>query len=95
MVERLFHYIEDMSIILGKTPASIYGHLARKQFDAVPQPIKLGRRLAWPVKFVDEWINEKATRANEKARAQRNHTTPPIKRRGRPRKSERKNGDAQ
>ena len=46
MVEKLFHYIEDMSIILGKTPASIYGHLARKQFDAVPQPIKLGRRLA-------------------------------------------------
>lgn len=95
MVKKMFYYIEDMSIILGKTPASIHGHLARKQFDAVPQPIKLGRRLAWNPALVENWIQEKTDRAGGKANPQRNLERPPTKRRGRPRKSERKNGDEQ
>ena len=95
MVEKQFYNISELSIIFGKTVASIHGHLARKQFDAVPPPIKLGRRLAWPVNEVDAWIADKATRANEKATGQCNSAKQPAKRRGRPRKSERKKGDEQ
>lgn len=43
-LQKKFYNIEEMSAILGKSIASIYGHLARKQFDAVPVPMKLGRR---------------------------------------------------
>lgn len=42
MVTQRFYNIGELSTILGKSIASIHGHLARKQFDAVPPPIKLG-----------------------------------------------------
>ncbi|MDL2268601.1 hypothetical protein LJC71_11505 [Desulfosarcina sp. OttesenSCG-928-A07] len=64
MLNKKFYNIEEMSTILGKTIASIYGHLARKQFDAVPVPMKLGRRLAWSVQAVDEWIERKMVEAD-------------------------------
>ena len=66
MVRKQFYNIEDISTMLGMTNAAIYGHLARKQFDAVPPPIKLGRRLAWLVDAVDLWIKDKATQATAK-----------------------------
>lgn len=64
MLQKKFYNIEEMSTILGKSIASIYGHLARKQFDAVPIPMKLGRRLAWSVQGVDEWIQKKMVEAD-------------------------------
>ena len=45
MVQKKFYNIEELSTILGKSLAAVHGHLARKQFDAVPPPMKLGRRL--------------------------------------------------
>ena len=92
MVHKRFYNIDELSTILGKTVASIHGHLSRKQYDAVPPPMKLGRRLAWLDDAVDAWIADKAARADEKAAAQRIHATLPTRGRGRPRKSERKNG---
>jgi len=86
MVCRRFYNIGELSTILGKTVASIHGHLARKQFDAVPPPIKLGRRLAWPVDGVDAWIAEKAQRADDEVKNQRSQF--PVRRRGRPTKKE-------
>jgi len=92
MVHKRFYTIQELAIIIGKTVASIHGHLSRKQYDAVPPPMKLGRRLAWLDDAVDAWIADKAARAGEKAAAQRNLATLPTRGRGRPRKSERKNG---
>ena len=63
MQNKKFYNIEEMSEMLGKTIASIYGHLARKQWDAVPPPMKLGRRLAWLVEGVDNWIADKSRQA--------------------------------
>ena len=62
MVQKRFYNIEELSIILGQTIAAVHGHLSRKQFDAVPPPMKLGRRLAWLVESVDAWIEQKAQR---------------------------------
>lgn len=87
-LEKKFYNIEEMSAILGKSIASIYGHLARKQFDAVPMPMKLGRRLAWLVTGVDEWVLGKVAEAEERQRAYMEHMKAPVRRRGRPRKGE-------
>uniref|UniRef100_I2Q0Z9 Putative transcriptional regulator n=1 Tax=Desulfovibrio sp. U5L TaxID=596152 RepID=I2Q0Z9_9BACT len=88
MVTKRFYNIEELSIILGKSIASIHGHLARKQFDAVPPPIKLGRRLAWQVESVNEWIDTKASQATPWKPTSPAQPAPPARRRGRPKKTE-------
>ena len=88
-LQKKFYNIEEMSAILGKSIASIYGHLARKQFDAVPVPMKLGRRLAWLVDGVDEWVAGKVREAERRQLAYVENMKAPTRRRGRPRKGER------
>jgi hypothetical protein len=51
------------------TVAAIYGHLTRKNFEAVPPPVYLGRRLAWPVDVADAWIQKKIESALLKAQS--------------------------
>ena len=86
-VEKKFYNIEEMSAILGKSIASIYGHLARRQFDAVPMPMKLGRRLAWLVSGVDEWVDGKLREVEEERKVYEEHMkSSVVRRRGRPRK---------
>lgn len=87
MVQKRFYNIEEISIILGKSISAIHGHLARKQFTAVPPPIKLGRRLAWLVESVDLWIQEKSQEAQL---LQQNElkTTAPSASIGRPNKTQ-------
>jgi len=85
MVRKRFYTIDEVATILGKTTPAIHGHLARKQFDAVPPPLKLGRRLAWLVDSVEAWIEEKARQADAKAKADPGHSVPPTRKRGRPR----------
>lgn len=63
MVQKQFYNIEEVATILGKTPAAIHGHISRKQFNAVPPPMRLGRRLAWLIEAVDAWIEEKRLEA--------------------------------
>jgi len=63
MVQKRFYNIQELATILGKSVAAIHGHLSRKQFDAVPPPMRLGRRQAWLVEYVDDWIEAKADKA--------------------------------
>ena len=88
MVAKKFYNIEEMSAILGKTIASIYGHLARRQWDAVPMPMKLGCRLAWLVSAVDEWVDMKLKQVSAQLTAHEKHLTSVPKKRGRPTKAE-------
>jgi predicted DNA-binding transcriptional regulator AlpA len=90
MVEQRFYNIDEMSTILGKTISAIHGHLARKQYDAVPVPMKLGRRLAWLVTSVDEWIDAKAVQATRQAQEHKEFMQAPPRHRGRPTKAEAK-----
>lgn len=64
MVQQRFYNIEEIAKILGKSISSVHSLLARKQFDAVPPAMKLGRRLAWLVASVDDWIEQKALQAS-------------------------------
>ena len=89
MVQKRFYNIEELSTILGKSIAAVHGHLARKQFDAVPPPMKLGRRLAWLVESVDAWIEQKALQAAQSEEYQ-NFVQAAPKKRGRPTKAEAK-----
>lgn len=88
MQPQKFYYIEDLAALLGKTTASIHGHLGRKQYDAVPPPLRLGRRLVWLVEAVDEWIRIKTTFAKAELERQMQAIEAPPKRRGRPTKTE-------
>ena len=92
MVQKRFYNIQELAIILGKSVAAIHGHLARKQFDAVPPPMHLGRRLAWLVEFVDSWIEAKAVKAAAQAEESMRGLSTKIQtsRRGRPTKAETK-----
>lgn len=90
MVQKRFYNIQELATILGKSVSAIHGHLARKQFDAVPPPMRLGRRLAWLVDAVDEWIDAKAAQAAVEAEEYRTAVQAPAKRRGRPTKAEAK-----
>lgn len=51
--------IGELADFLGFTVAAVSAHLHRKNWDAVPKPIKLGRRLAWPVEEVQAWVKNK------------------------------------
>ena len=73
---------------MGKSIAAVHGHLARKQFDAVPPPMKLGRRLAWLVESVDAWIEQKAFQAAAQSEEYQNFMQMAPKKRGRPTKAE-------
>lgn len=89
MAQKRFYYMEDISTILGKSIAAIHGHLARKQYDAVPPPMKLGRRLAWLVESVEAWIEAKAQSAAYDAENVKNRfSTTAAPKRGRPTKAE-------
>ena len=88
IMERRFYYIEDMAAILGKSVAGIYGHLARKQYDAVPPPMKLGRRLAWLVEAVEDWVDMKLAQARAEVERQAEFIQAPARKRGRPTKIE-------
>ncbi len=68
-MRKAFYNIGEMAAILGLTVAAIYGHLTRKNFEAVPPPVYLGRRLAWPVDVADAWIQKKVESALLKAQS--------------------------
>ncbi len=57
--------IGELADFLGFTVAAVSAHLHRKNWDAVPKPIKLGRRLAWPVEEVQAWVREKILSRDE------------------------------
>lgn len=63
MRKRLYN-INELAAILGFTVSAIHGHLARKNYDAVPPPFRLGRRLAWSVEAIDQWLEDKIEEAN-------------------------------
>ena len=62
-MNKLVYNIVEISELLGTTVSAIQGHLARKNFDAVPPPLRLGKRLVWPTSGVDEWFSKKIKQA--------------------------------
>ncbi len=90
-MQKKFYFITELSEILGISVASIQAHLARKRFDSVPAPVKLGRRLAWPVAVVDAFIDDKIKACQRLQEAKPESallTVAPRKKIGRPTKRE-------
>jgi predicted DNA-binding transcriptional regulator AlpA len=82
-MSKLLYNVNELSAILGFTVSAIHAHLARKNFDAVPPPIRLGRRLAWSTEAVDLWLAEKVHCASA---SRPPHDDPRKRPVGRPRK---------
>ena len=68
-MEDKLYMINDLSQRLGLSVSAIHSHLARKNYKAVPVPIYVGRRLAWPKSVVDEWIEAKMELARKQKEA--------------------------
>ncbi|MDL2259485.1 hypothetical protein LJB99_01215 [Deltaproteobacteria bacterium OttesenSCG-928-K17] len=62
--------IHKLAELLDCSPASIYSHIARKNWDAIPIPIRMGRRLAWMQTTVDEWFAAKTNFAELELKAE-------------------------
>ena len=51
--------IHQVTACVGLSKATIYRLIEKKQF---PPPLKLAsRRVGWPKKAIDQWLNEKMT----------------------------------
>lgn len=88
-----FYTICELALLLGTTVSAVQAHLARKNFDAVPPPIHLGKRLAWPVRGVTEWIEQKMAQVtfySSQPVALKKDIHALKRKRGRPRKTENK-----
>jgi len=55
--------IDELAKILATTPDSIRCNLKRRNFDAVPPAFKLGRRIAWTLRSVENFLEEKEREA--------------------------------
>ena len=88
MVQKRFYNIQEVATIFGKSVSAVQAHIARKQFDAIPQPMRLGHRLAWLVESVEAWIDAKAAQANTQVTEYHEFMQAPVRRRGRPTKAE-------
>ena len=82
-----FYNINEMAGILGLTVAAVHAHLARRNYEAVPIPLRLGKRLAWPTDHVEQWIQDKIKKAQGSAEQKSSPLTNTPIRKGRPRKT--------
>ena len=62
-MRKAFYNISEMAAMLGLTVASIQAHLYRKNYEAVPPPVHLGRRLAWPAEVTEVWVRRRTEAA--------------------------------
>ena len=65
-MQKAFYNISEMAAMLGLTVASIQAHLYRKNYEAVPPPVHLGRRLAWPSEATEAWVRRRTETALSK-----------------------------
>lgn len=89
---KLFYTIGELASLLSTTVPAVQAHLARRNYEAVPPPIHLGKRLAWPVHGVSEWVEQKIAQSKfyaAVASASNDEMTLPRRKRGRPRKTTR------
>jgi len=83
-MQKAFYNISEMAAMLGLTVSAIHGHLSRKNYSAVPPPIHLGRRLAWPAEVTETWVRQRS----EAALTKMTNPEPEPRRIGRPTKAE-------
>jgi predicted DNA-binding transcriptional regulator AlpA len=72
--------IDDLAELMNTTVFSIRSNLQRKNYRAVPRPMRLGRRLAWSAGMIEEFIRSREAEATEQSKGDDREP-------GRPRKS--------
>lgn len=84
MTKRVIN-IAELAELLNTTPTAVRSCLQRLNFTAIPRPIKLGRRLVWPLHRVEAFLEE---REQESERIFAPPRIPSGRKRGRPTKRE-------
>jgi predicted DNA-binding transcriptional regulator AlpA len=78
-MDKLVYTPAELATALGYgSEHAIYQHVHKRNYDAIPPPIRLGRRLVWSVETVREWLAAKSSPKNSQIEQKR--------KRGRPRK---------
>jgi len=62
VVQKVVH-VEGLAELLDTTTHAIRSHLQRRNFSAIPKPIRLGDRIVWTMKKVDEFLDGKEKEA--------------------------------
>lgn len=57
--EKLFLNTHDLAQMLGRSTRSIYNDIRRQNWHRLPPPGRIGKRLIWGKKQVNQWANEK------------------------------------
>lgn len=70
-------YVNDLAAMLGTSEAAVRSSIQRKGWPgSIPPPFRIGRKWAWQISAVTEWLNSKALAGPSK-----------MKKRGRPLKT--------
>jgi len=89
-MEKLVYNIDELAVALGfKSVGAVYKHVNRKNWDAIPPPVRLGARLVWPRDTVKMWLSAKNEATLHKKGIEKPLSTSSSqqKKRGRPRKT--------
>lgn len=87
-MEKLVYNIDELACALGfKSVGAVYKHVHRKNWEAIPPPVRLGSRLVWPCEKVKTWLNAKNDAGTEPQPVVTLPPPPIKKKRGRPRKT--------
>lgn len=70
-MHKQLYTIGELASILGFSVSAVHAHLARKNYEAVPPPFRLGRRLMWSAEEVNKWLDEKIEKARNEIEKQR------------------------
>lgn len=81
MNQQIVYYVPDIAKILGKTESAVRNHIRRRDWSAIPSPVRIGGRLAWRQTDIDQWLEDKTPISSQNQQAQRGP--------GRPRKWQR------
>lgn len=80
-MDKLVYTAAELASALGyPSEHAIYQHVHKKNWDAVPHPIRLGRKLVWYIDTVREWLAAKSHPENSLIEQQKRKC-------GRPRKT--------
>lgn len=59
-MEQAVMYVPDVARYLGLTETSVRTHVYRKNWSAVPPPMRLGGRIGWRKEDIDNFLEQKA-----------------------------------
>lgn len=62
---QIVYYVPDLAALFGKTESAVRNHLRRRDWSAVPAPVKIGGRVCWRWSDISDWLDSKTPIDND------------------------------